>query len=946
MDKKITEFIQTDEISPNAFFVIANEQEDRNYKINVSDLVKHIQESIYDDTSTLPAAFDAQVEDVTTTDKASASVDYKDGLFSFKFGLQKGAKGDKGERGEKGEKGEQGTPGIGKDGEITRTVFAFKSSLTKPETPTGGSWDFESNSITYPNGWSGSDNLAHPVWMSNATFNKDGIVQDWSEPIQITGDDGVNGTDGVSSEFIFKAFAEEQPNLEAPYSDPRIDDFQTDGWLDHPTGVSEEMQYEYMCIRYKDTTTGLWGPFSKPSLWSKWGADGRDGDGVEYIYQITKTNNQPATPGKNPSSDSPTTNYQESEFIPVSSGEKPWTDNPTGVTEQYAYEWVSVRKYKRNEQMWGDFSEPALWAKYGVDGQDGEDGTSVAILGSYDTYEQLEAAWNEGTLKGNNPPQMGDGYLVNGDLWVFDGDNFYNCGQIKGPQGDPGQDGQDGVSMYVHIKYAEYLDSSGNGVFTEDTGNGIGETPGKYIGVLVNYTESDSTNSADYTWSRFQGNDGFGYEYIFKRSEDFVAPTIPTTITASNIAPDGWTDDPVGVDATNKYEWCCYRKSDEDGNWGPWRGKKEDSTKAWLFAMYAESVGIPGATGNPGPVLYPAGEWTSGTYSQTFNDQEVATATPYVVYNNMHYVLMVPSTTSTPGIGTDWQKMENFSALYTDILLADRATVGNACFYGNYMFSQQGEGNLADFDIYTSNPYEGSGFKPAWCVNLVTGEMWAGTGSSHFAPDGGGYLANEQILWTSGGHPSIVLEGTDYVDGLGYKGATFSMNTISVTSNESKFHAGINMGDGVFCVKTIKTAESGGALGSYAFQINGDGSGSLAHGNIEWDEYGHISNLSVGPYDDTTAENQYAYIDDYQVTVRNTGSGGYVTGFNNVDGFIFKGATGKTATINYGNLQLIYNGGILTSFTAGTDSGSGSSNIQFVSSLPSSPDDNTLYVIV
>lgn len=42
MDKKITELIQTDTLSPDSFFAIANKQEDRNYKINISDLIKHI----------------------------------------------------------------------------------------------------------------------------------------------------------------------------------------------------------------------------------------------------------------------------------------------------------------------------------------------------------------------------------------------------------------------------------------------------------------------------------------------------------------------------------------------------------------------------------------------------------------------------------------------------------------------------------------------------------------------------------------------------------------------------------------------------------------------------------------------------------------------------------------------------------------------------------------
>lgn len=778
MDKKITELIQTDTLSPDSFFAIANKQEDRNYKINISDLIKHIQEFTKDDSVNLPSAFDAQVEDVTTVDKASASVDYKDGLFSFKFGLQKGPKGDKGETGEKGE------PGIGKDGTSTRTVFAFRSATTKPEKPIGGFWNVETNTVSYPSGWSETDNLAHPVWMSNADFDEDGIIRDWSDPIQITGEDGVNGTDGVASEFVFKIFAKEQINLEPPYSNPKVDDYQTDGWIDHPTGVSKDMPYEYMCVRYKSIETGLWGKFSKPSLWSKYGVDGKDGDGIEYIYQITKSNQSPATPGKTPASTSPTTNYQEAEFIPASSGsEKPWTDNPTGVTASYAYEWVSTRKYKRNEQLWGDFSKPALWAKFGVDGQDGEDGTGVTILGSYDTYEQLEAAWKNGTLKGNNPPLVGDAYLVNGELWVFDGDDFYNCGQIQGPPGE---------KAYVHIKYADYLDRYGYGVFTDNEG----ETPGKYIGIRVDYVEMDSTTPSDYIWSQFTGNDGFGYEYIFQRSEEFVAPDVPVTITESNVAPAGWTDDPTGVDETYKYEWACYRKSDENGDWSEWKGKYGNTSKAWLFAMFAESV--PGKTGSQGPVLFPMGYWEEGTYRQTWNDEtNTPIATPYVLYkgDNKHYVLMVKETNEEPGNGTDWQLMENFSALYTDILLADRATVGNACFYGNYMFSQEGDGELSSFDITTNNPYKSNGFKPAWCVNLITGEMWSGTGKVYFGADGSGYIANNNISWGADGtlnFPALNATCWDsYVmemNATGVSGYVYDLGSKWSSTNNDSFH--------------------------------------------------------------------------------------------------------------------------------------------------------------
>lgn len=783
MDKKISELQELNDITGSEYIVVS--VDDDNFKTtikNIKDKPVVIDEDL-SEISTNPVQnktitvkcieleekikqnsleidsihFDFntdQVETFTADPGTPAEVQIKDlgkdennvKTLAFSFTIPKGDKGDKGEAGE-----------VGEIGASTRTVFAFKHAKEKPTKPTGGSWNIESNSIIYPEGWSATDNLKHPIWMSNAAFDKNGIVQDWTSPVQITGEDGVNGTDGLSSEFVFKIFAKEQTNLNPPYSDPYVDDYQSDGWIDHPTGVSKMMPYEYMCIRYKNAETGLWGEFSTPALWSKYGVDGRDGDGVEYIYQVTVTQISPKTPGRIAASNSPTQNFQDHEFIPAaSSGERPWTDNPTGVSNSTPYEWVSIRKFKSSEQEWGDFSSPVLWAHYGengedgIDGTDGEDGTGLTILGSYDSYEELEAAWKNGTLKGNNPPQVGDAYLIDGDLWIFDGDDFYNAGPIRGPQGQPGEDGS---SMYIHIKYADYLDSSGNGVFTADNG----ETPGKYIGVRVDYIQSDSSNPADYTWSLFKGNDGFGYEYIFQRSTEFVAPNIPTEITASNVAPQGWTDDPTGVDVNTKYEWCCYRKSDADGNWGQWRGKKEDSTKAWLFAMYAESVGIPGDTGNPGPVLYPAGEWSGGTYSQTLNSSEIAIATPYVVYKNTHYVLMVESTSEEPGSGTDWLAMDNFSALYTDILLADRATVGNACFYGNYMFSQGGSGTFSQFD-WTKDPYaEDQPFKPAWCVNLITGEMWSGTGTVYFADNGSGWVANKNIQWDENGN--VTMDG-------------------------------------------------------------------------------------------------------------------------------------------------------------------------------------------
>lgn len=91
------------------------------------------------------------------------------------------------------------------------------------------------------------------------------------------------------------------------------------------------------------------------------GSNGKDGDGVEYIYQRTKL---PASPQEITDN-----NPDQDEYIPQSApGEQPWTDDPKGVNEEFKYEWVSKRKYKGDTHKWGNFSSPSLWAKYGDNG--------------------------------------------------------------------------------------------------------------------------------------------------------------------------------------------------------------------------------------------------------------------------------------------------------------------------------------------------------------------------------------------------------------------------------------------------------------------------------------------------------------------------------------------------------------------------------------------------
>ena len=314
--------------------------------------------------------FKAAIKDVYESSTPTASVSLDKDQFLFSFGIPAGRTGDAGKDGKGGKDGQDGKDGIdgvpGIDGDTTRVVIAYKSTKTiqRPDTPVGGSWDYDTNTITYPEGWSGSDSNPNGyVWMSTATFSSKGtIVVPWSTPVRLTGADGHDGADGSNIEFVYKLTITSFVTPTKPTGNSQTEAIRQ-GWTDHPTGISESYQCEWVCS-HNLQTDGSWSEWSDPTIWSKWGVNGKDGDGVEYIYQITKLPASPAEITDN--------NPDQDEYIPQSApGEQPWTDDPKGVTQEFQYEWVSQRKYKGNTHKWGNFSSPALWAKFGDNGQDG-----------------------------------------------------------------------------------------------------------------------------------------------------------------------------------------------------------------------------------------------------------------------------------------------------------------------------------------------------------------------------------------------------------------------------------------------------------------------------------------------------------------------------------------------------------------------------------------------
>ena len=147
-----------------------------------------------------------------------------------------------------------------------------------------------------------------------------------------------------------------------------------------------------------------------------------------------------------------------------------WHTNATDETR-----WMSQKVASSAEE--GTWGEPIKIK--------GEDGSSVKILGAYNSLEELLAKHP------SESNQNGDGYLINGDLYVWDGDEFLNVGRIKG------EDGEDGISMYFHVKYS----NDGGLTFTANNG----ETEGIYIGTYADREEMDSTDVTKYKWVKLKG---------------------------------------------------------------------------------------------------------------------------------------------------------------------------------------------------------------------------------------------------------------------------------------------------------------------------------------------------------------------------------------------------------------------------------------------------------
>ena len=542
--QKISDLEERASLNGQEAFVFQDEE--YNGKVTASTLAEYISNGGSGGGSGL---FKAQVSEVNTTIVPEATVSLKSGTFDFTFGLPVGPEGPEGKRGEQGEKGEKGDPGKnGKDGIDAvggRTVFVYTANPVKPDRPTGGSWDLETNTVYPPEGWYlSSDDLEGTIWLSTGLFGSNGaLTGQWSDPIRITGDDGRDGVDGVNVEFIYKLTATDYEKPTAPTESPNTTGYVPDGWTASPSGVTQEMIAEWVCTR--NIVDGVWGAWEGPSLWSKYGVNGMDGDGVEYIYKLTNTALPPTKPEQS---------EQEDDYVPGG-----WTDNPTGVDSEYQWEWVCTRKYTGGTQTWGEWNGPSLWSKYGETGQTGNSIKSMYTIteNSSEIPVVVRNNINPGSIWSLFEQDV---HTPTGKeaLWQIQAEVDYAnklVGEWQGPWLLNGVNGIDGTPVnyktYVYKK-SDVKPEAPTGNDPDNPGDGWQDYPdseGQWWQCVGNV---NGTTQLVTVWGSvvpLNGQDGIAqdgryYEYRFAKNTSAFAPSLDR----SSREPAGWTVEFPSID--------------------------------------------------------------------------------------------------------------------------------------------------------------------------------------------------------------------------------------------------------------------------------------------------------------------------------------------------------------------------------------------------------------
>jgi hypothetical protein len=132
---------------------------------------------------------------------------------------------------------------------------------------------------------------------------------------------------------------------------------------------------------------------------------------------------------------------------------------PDGKSIEYKWDGtkLGVRLEGEVEYQYVDLQGPE--GKQGIQGLKGDPGTSLKILGNYDTLQELQAIYPDGS-------NLDGGFMVGINYYYWGLEGWTNAGPLQGPRGEKGEPGADGSDAEVtkeNVKTAlGYTPADGN----------------------------------------------------------------------------------------------------------------------------------------------------------------------------------------------------------------------------------------------------------------------------------------------------------------------------------------------------------------------------------------------------------------------------------------------------------------------------------------------------
>ena len=461
----------------------------------------------------------------------------------------------------------------GDDGRSTFTAPIFKRATSAPSTPTGGTFNFGTNTLTAPTGWSTTvPSGTNPIYQANFQFSISGdtgtvTAGTWSTPVVIA-ENGDNGTDGLST-FVFPVYKRSDGAPTAPSGGSY--NF-TNNTINAPSGWSSSVPSGTDPIYVSTTQAQISGAtgtdssltWTSPILFVQNGISGSDGKSTFTAPIFKRATSAPSAPSGG------TFNFGNNTLTPPSG----WAIAvPSGTNPIYQANFQFSISGDTGTVTAGTWSTPVIIAENGEDGTDGLSTFTFAVHkrasstpsapsgGSYNFGTNAITApsgWSVTIPSGTAPIYISSTRAQISGATGTDSSLSWTAPVVFAINGDNGDDGVNTAPVYAYKRSASALASSNkpttaqtwtfaNASFgNNNLGNGwTGDIPTGTNDLYICAAVASSTGATDSVvaadWSAPQvlgtkgedGDNGFNTAvvYGYKRSSSTVSDKPSTTRT-------------------------------------------------------------------------------------------------------------------------------------------------------------------------------------------------------------------------------------------------------------------------------------------------------------------------------------------------------------------------------------------------------------------------------